>query len=605
MKKFTKLDDQKVKQASVNDFDGLNTKRRNLIKLGLGLGVVASVSQQTSKAADEVLPPPLIIPPSPPVLAWQEQIPEYCYRAKTTVENFYPPTQAAANIEGGECGRDPIQRFDDFYPVGDENHDYYELRVSEQPHSFNPAYPIQSIWGYDGLFPGPTIHARYGRPVMLRLYNELPEDHVGFGSPEISMHLHNMHTSSESDGFPGDYWSNSVVGPTMSAPGSFKDHCYYNVYAGFDKSRETDPSSIGDPREALGTLWYHDHALDITAANCVKGLVGSWLMFDEIDSGNESDTNPAALRLPSGDYDVPLMLVDMRFKPDGTLFFDQMSPEGFVGDMVAVNGKIKPFFNVARRKYRLRFINGGPTRYYGLSVIHKGKLQKFAYIANDGNLLEAPLMDQTRVNLAMAERGDIVIDFSTFPVGSELFLINRVRQDDTRKPDKILEINESAQILKFIVNRNPAEPDNSRILTASTPLRALPPIDLSLVRTRRKFLFGRKNGVWTINDQIFDITKGPRFNSKNGQPEIWTLINEGGGWEHPIHIHLEEGRILKRNGKAPPLHERGRKDVYNLRPGETIEIYINFRDFPGKYVMHCHNLVHEDHAMMIRFDVKD
>jgi FtsP/CotA-like multicopper oxidase with cupredoxin domain len=70
-------------------------------------------------------------------------------------------------------------------------------------------------------------------------------------------------------------------------------------------------------------------------------------------------------------------------------------------------------------------------------------------------------------------------------------------------------------------------------------------------------------------------------------------------------MHLEEGRILKRNGKAPPLHERGRKDVYNLGPGETVEIYINFRDFPGKYVIHCHNTVHEDHAMMIRFDVKD
>jgi FtsP/CotA-like multicopper oxidase with cupredoxin domain len=76
-----------------------------------------------------------------------------------------------------------------------------------------------------------------------------------------------------------------------------------------------------------------------------------------------------------------------------------------------------------------------------------------------------------------------------------------------------------------------------------------------------------------------------------------------GNWSHPVHIHFEEGRILSRNGRAPPLHERGRKDVYVISPGEELRLVLKFRDYTGKYMMHCHNLVHEDHAMMIRWDI--
>ena len=135
-------------------------------------------------------------------------------------------------------------------------------------------------------------------------------------------------------------------------------------------------------------------------------------------------------------------------------------------------------------------------------------------------------------------------------------------------------------------------------------MRNLPPINLTEVVARRTWEFGRKNGAWTINDQFFNVNI-VRANVKKGTAEIWTLINGGGGWSHPIHIHFEEGRILKRNGVAPPAHERGRKDVYVLGPGETVEIFIRFRDFKGKYLMHCHNLPHEDHAMMVRFDIVD
>ena len=579
--------------------------RRNLLKFSLATSAVGLSTQinPLAFAADVPLPAPTEYPPSPPVLAWKESIPAYVSQPKSTIAELNPPTQVNSNIESGECGRNAIQRFDDFYPVGDDNHDTYELRVKEQLHVFNPAYPAQNIWGFDGVYPGPTFHARYGRTVITRLYNELPQNHVGYGSPEVSMHLHNLHTPSESDGFPGDYFSPNKAGPTLTNPGLYKDHCYPNVYAGYDKSRETDPNAIGDPREALGTLWYHDHTLDSTGANVVKGMAGFYLLFDEIDSGNENDVdNPQAIRLPSGQYDVPLMFQDMRFDAKGMQFYDQMSPEGVLGDQVVVNGKIKPFFKVARRKYRLRLLNGGPTRFYEFYLVHNARARPFIRVSNDGNLFEYPLMNQTKINLGMAERGDIIVDFSAFPLGSEVFLVNRLRQDDTRKPKDIE--TPGNQVLKFIVDRNPPQPDNSRVLTATTFMRALPPIDLTEVKAKRVWEFARKNGVWTVNDQVFNITN-VRANPKLGSAEIWVLRNGGGGWAHPVHIHFEEGRILKRNGVAPPLHERGRKDVYVLLPNEEIEIFMRFRDFKGKYVMHCHNLPHEDHAMMVRWDIVD
>ena len=186
------------------------------------------------------------------------------------------------------------------------------------------------------------------------------------------------------------------------------------------------PSAIRAKR--LGTLWYHDHTLDFTSPNVYRGMAGFYLIFDDLDSGNENDPNPHALRLPSYPYDYPLILQDKRFDAQRALAFDQFTPEGVPGDKVAVNGKIEPVLHVARRKYRLRFLNGGPTRFYELYLANAGDTASytFTYIANDGNLLPAPLLNQFKVRLGVAERADIVVDFARFPLGTELYLVNRL-----------------------------------------------------------------------------------------------------------------------------------------------------------------------------------
>lgn len=574
--------------------------RRSFLKLA-GASIAAPLLLDSAESEAEVV---IIIPPSPPTTPWVQFLPN-AMRPAEPVDALDPQAYAYANTDGGECGRDDHPRWDELSSSPDLQ--CYELSAEEIPDwVFNPAYPPQPVWGYStptqqASIPGPTFHAHYGKPVICRIHNNLPQDHVGFGTPEISTHLHNLHTGSESDGFPGDYYSINKSGPTLLGPGSYKDHLYSNIYAGYDDS----PATLGDYREALGTLFYHDHTLDFTAPNVYLGLSGFYLLFDEFDSGNEHDVNPKALRLPSGEFDYPLNFNDRRFDANGMLYFDQINPEGVLGDKVAVNGKIEPVLNVARRKYRFRLLNSGPSRFYELYLVDPSNVvQKFTYIANDGNLLPKPLLNQTKIRLGVAERGDIVINFSLYPIGTELYFVNRLQQDSTRGPGNVK--SPGVRVLKFIVDRNPPIPDVSRVPSVLRPLRPLPSADELAALPVRRWVFERQNGLWKINGELVNVN-APRAEMAKGSAEIWELVNPSGGWQHPIHIHFEEGRILSKTvagvSVVVPAHESGRKDVYVLGKDMTVRILLRFRDYTGKYVMHCHNMIHEDHAMMLRWDI--
>ena len=563
--------------------------RRNFFKTSLAATSAYVITTKKSHAQVVTIVP--VLPPSPATTPWMQDLPVYLPKQPVA-----PPSDPVASGGRGanECGRVAHQAWAKFPPQK-----LYEMHVKQGQHSFHPQYPEHTIWGYDGITPGPVFHARYGEPILVRIYNDLLPEAQGPGSPEISTHLHNLHSPSESDGFPGDYFSSTRNGPTLTAPGLFKDHHYINMYAGIEEF-----GGIGDPREALGTLWYHDHRLDFTAPNVLRGLAGFYLLFDHLDSGNEQDPLPA-LGLPSGEYDIPIIFGDRRFDTGGNLFWDQLSPEGVLGDKILVNGKIEPVLRVAKRKYRFRLLDGGPTRWYEFYLVNSNDaVQTFTYIANDGNLLPAPLLNQTKVRLGVAERGDIVVDFSRYPIGTELYVVNRMRQDDTRGPKDVQA--PGTRLLKIIVDRDPPETDVSRVPTQLRPLRPLDPAEIAAAPVRR-FEFARKNGLWTINNELVNLNL-PRVSVNKGGAEIWELVNPSGGWSHPVHIHFEEGRILSRTSNGinvpVPAHELGRKDVYPLFKASSVRLFMRFRDFAGKYVMHCHNTVHEDHAMMLRWDIE-
>lgn len=549
---------------------------------------------------------PTPLPPSPPTTPWIEELPTQI-TPLSPLASLSPAPTLTANLAGGECGRAEHQRFAALTAPGVAGTPLlYQLTAKENPlwqfNGNNPYYPPQPIWGYEGhtpgvTTPGPTIYARYGQSIICRIRNELPQNHIGFGSPEISTHLHNMHTPSESDGYAGDFYSATQRGLTLAAPGTFNDHFYPNIYAGFDEF-----GGIGDSREALGSLFYHDHTDGVTAPNVLKGLFGRYMIFDDLDTGDET----TGLRLPSGAYDYPLSFTDKRFDSGGRLTFDELNPEGVLGDKIVVNGKIEPVLRVARRKYRLRLLNAGPSRFYEFALQNTGANIVYPYtqIANDGNLLPAPIQNVLRVRLAPAERADIVVDFSRFPLNTTLYLVNQLTQVDTRRP-AVLQA-PGTRVLKFIVDRPAPAPDLSVVPSALRPLRELPSAAQLAALPVRTWVFARNSGMWDVNGQLFDALT-PRVTINRGSTEIWEFVNPDNGWQHPVHVHFEEGRILSKsvNGVNVPIpaNERGRKDVFVVGERMTVRVLVRFRDFTGKYLMHCHNLTHEDHAMMVRYDI--
>ena len=519
---------------------------------------------------------------SPPTRAFIEPLP--ILQVKQPVASLDPAPTIAPNTAAGEGRTVSHQALAAFPPVK-----LYQVTQREGQVSMSPDLPLQTIWGYDGISPGPVYHARYGEPILVRNVNSLPADNGGFGNNTVTTHLHNGHTPSESDGFPCYFFR----------PGQFYDHHYPIVLAGF-----TDPqfaATNGDVRESLSTLFYHDHRIDFTAQNVYKGLFGQFLVFNDHDTGDET----TGFRLPSGEFDVPMMFADRVFDPNtGRLFFDLFNLDGILGDKFLVNGKIQPFFQVHPRRYRLRWTNAGPSRWQQFFLTDVNNLSannRFWQIANDGNLLPAPVQVSS-VELGVAERADVIIDFSHFKPGQSIYLENRLEQNDGRGPSgNVLAAGQGNLVLRFDVVL-PAVADNSQD-PATAKFYDLPPLDVSNAVTRT-FQFERGNGQWQVNGRFADCNVN-RFTAKQNSTEVWTLVNNSGGWMHPIHIHFEEHRILSRNGAPPPLAvERTRKDVVQLHHNETVQIFFRFRDFTGRYPLHCHNMVHEDHAMMALWSIE-
>ncbi len=504
------------------------------------------------------------------------------------------------NLYPGEVGanRPPdraLQRFDEFAPVR-----YYEMFARPFQHLFHPDLMQPStIWGYGGAHgsrtfsPGPTFRQRYGEPIVVRIHNNLPAENPGndgFGIPQTSTHLHNFHSGPESDGGPIMFYDT----------GNYLDHHYAMYKAG------------GDPREALSHLWYHDHRADFTSQNVYKGLAGSFLLYDEVDTGNEKDHTPGAYRLPSGKFDVPLLVADKQFDPmTHKLVFDPFNLDGFLGEHVTVNGLVTPFMDVKPRKYRFRIVNTGPSRIYTFQTCPVGTdlvecdsdnpASDIIILGNDGNLLTSAI-PVDNITISSAERLDVVIDFSQFNNGDRVNLMNIADQTSGKGRTGVFVPMTSPlaqKVMQFRVKGNHSN-DKSRI---PATMREKPVITDGEIACERMFVFDNQEGGWTINGQLFDFL--PRFEVEQGTAERWTIINASRDWEHPIHIHLEEHQFELKDGALPPDFESMRKDVALLRPNDSITLTLRHRDWLGEYPMHCHNTVHEDHAMLLLWEVVD
>src|SRR6185295_13842971 len=364
---------------------------------------------------------------------------------------------------------------------------------------------------------------RYGEPLIFRHHNGLPADvtqNGGFGVHRVVAHEHNGHHGAENDGFTGAFFF----------PGQFYDYHWpvvlaghYSMNTGATDPRASSPGDDGglyyvrgDWHEVMSTHWFHDHMFSFTAQNVYKGNAAMFNIYSGMDRGAEDivedlpfpdgTRGSVNLQLPSGraedsgrswgnlDYDVNLMLADKAFDQNGQLAFDVLNFDGFLGDVMTVNLAYDPYFEVERRKYRFRILNASVARFFKVALADaQGNAQPIVQIGNDGNLLPHPVILAELDQQGIAERYDIIIDFSNYGIGDKLHLVNLAEHWDPqnvalngRKPIENLTMAAAlsgqspdpcvGRFLEFRVVRNPAKPDISRI-----PATMIPNPDLSSI----------------------------------------------------------------------------------------------------------------------------
>lgn len=454
-----------------------------------------------------------------------------------------------------------------------ESAPFHRITIREVSHSFHRDLPPARQWTY-GDGPAPVlIEAQKDHGLLVDYVNQLPPEHILPLGPMHGMehlmhapptrtvaHLHGARVPTASDGYPEDWF----------APGKSK-LCYYPNH------------------QDATALWLHDHAMGVSRLNVFAGLMGFYVLRDEEER---------ALNLPSGPYELPLMLYDRSFTPDGQLFYPNPPDEGawaqeYLGDAMVVNGKVRPFHTVEPRLYRLRIANTANSRFFALAFSNE---QSFHVIGTDQGLLEAPV-EMHRLVLAPAERVDILVDFSH------------------ARGQRIQLISDSFDIMQFRVAKDLVT-DTSSLPTKLRTIARIP--ESQSIRTRNMTLneFDGDNGdpmVMLLNRKhwIDPVTEIVKLNTT----EIWSLINLTEDI-HPIHLHLVRFQILDRqtfsvdeyltNEKLIPTgdvlpsapHERGWKDVVQCPPDTVTRIIVRFEGYTGRYLWHCHILEHEANDMM-------
>ena len=494
----------------------------------------------------------------------------------------------------------------------------------------------------------------------------------GFGLHTITTHEHNGHNPAESDGyahayfFPGQYYD--YIWP-MALAGH--DTYVTDLKAGRPDGNGDMIPVRGDSRETASTHWFHDHMLDFTAQNVYKGNAAMMNIYSAIDRGREpkdadeangvgsnkpgytcnyANPDSANLCFPSGseldwgnrDYDVNLVVADKAWDDQGQLKFNIFNFDGFLGDRMTVNWIYKPYMEVRDRRYRFRILNGAVSRTMKIAIVNEAGVKiPFHMIANDGNIMEHAIpfpnaqAPESLPEQTIAERYDIVVDFKGME-NQKIYFVNLMEHENGKGPSRKIALasvlsgaykangkDGDPAIGKFLelrvkpysgtdLSMNPADYEEGK--KKMIPLPRPTQTELKTAK-HRSFQFDKNDlsdvQPWTIKtDGGIGYTADPHRVSaapELGKVEIWHFRSST-SWQHPVHVHFEEGQILYRDGKAPPIWEKyARKDIYRIGgplpdTSKELDIAIRVRDFAGTYVEHCHNTQHEDHAMLLRWD---
>ena len=511
-----------------------------------------------------------------------------------------------------------IERYIDPLPVpkrlspiaGHAKATQYRVRMMEFERQMHSQLPPTTLWGYEGQCPGPVIEAFRGRKVEIRWENRLPKTHLfkvdtkihGAMAPAPAVravpHVHGARTYSGSDGLPEDWL----------LPGQSADYEYPNE------------------QRAAG-LWYHDHAMGITRLNVYAGLTGFYLLRDEEE---------LALKLPSGEFEVPLLLQDRTLADDGRLMYvptledgtklppGLWGPECF-GELPVVNGAIYPRMDVEAGQYRFRVVNGANARFFHLYLnlaahaTDVPNLVRFHHIGSDGGLLSKPVAME-KLLLGPGERADLIVDFTGLE-GKTVTLSNSASVPYPGWDMMVALHAPLSELMQFRVSLPSTRKGQAYSLAAQPQVSRLEPAQAVMTRdfvlTERVDDAGRSLGV-RINEKGYDdpVTETPRL----GTMERWRFINMTDD-AHPMHLHLVQFQVLERQGfdygkflnggklelvgtpRVPAENESGWKDTAIVTPKEVLTMLVPFEGYSGRYVFHCHMLEHEDNDMMRPFQV--
>lgn len=510
------------------------------------------------------------------------------------------------------------------------------------------------------------------------------------GPVPIVTHVHGAHVSEESDGYPEAWFLPAAknIDSSVAKTGTWYDKFKTKFKEKYGVDWEPGTSVFQYPNDQpAGTLWYHDHTLGMTRLNVYAGPAGFYIL-----RGGEHD-QVSGLPGPApglGDgpnvkyYEIPLAIQDRTFRTDGSLFypdnrafFEGLSPEQlqipfypdagvypdgsstgesdvapiwnpeFFGNAMLVNGRTWPKLDVEPRRYRFRVLNGCNSRFVLLKLVKGNPIDRpaasglpFWQIGSEGGFLPKVIQLETLL-MAPAERADVIVDFTSLPAGTEIYMINEGPDQpfgggipgidfDVADPES------TGQVMKFAVGEL-----NGRDSSLRPQDLVLPPIrSLEGDQNTRKVSLNEEmsmslrvktdeNGVIKLDSggEVFgpvaallgtvteDGTGNPlRWMDEvtekpvQGKVEVWEIHNYTVD-AHPIHVHQLMFQVIDRQPmsedstvRPPEDWEEGWKDTVIAYPGEITRLRMKF-EYPGRYVWHCHIVEHEDNEMMRPLDV--
>jgi FtsP/CotA-like multicopper oxidase with cupredoxin domain len=416
-----------------------------------------------------------------------------------------------------------------------------------------------SLLTLGGTYPAPTLRARRGDVFELRLENRLAES--------TNIHWHGLAAPAEADGYPTD----------LVLPGGARQYRFQIA-------------------ERAGTYWYHPHPDGRTGAQVYSGMAGFFIVEDDEER---------AVGLPAGEQDVPLLLQDRRRTADDSFRYaptpmDLMA--GYLGDAALVNGEPDAELSVAATPYRFRLLNGSNARIFRVAL-DDGR--EFQVIAGDGGLLERPVAS-TALFLGPGERVEILVDFSRDPIGRSIQLVSLPFSVGGGGMGPGMGMGGTStqgaafSLLRLAVQRQ--GPVTAPLPAQLVPLQRLDP---GRAEVRRRFVMEMRMppfaGNFTINGRSFDAGRVD-VRVERGVVETWEVVNASSE-PHPFHVHATQFQVVSRSSGPLGPHELGMKDTVLVWPGETVRLAMRFEHHAGLYVLHCHNLEHEDAGMMLNLEV--